>query len=109
MTQIANDQRGETMVSVGGQARVYRLTAQAMREFKALHSISVLKATQQFAEDPDEELLFSLLYVGCHASDPTYTREQFDGEATLEDLGAFATTLTARIGAAFGSGDAKNG
>lgn len=107
MTQIANEQRGETMVSVGGQDRVFRLTAQAMREFKTLHSISVLKATQSFGEEPDEELLFSLLYVGCHASDKALTREQFDETATLEDLGQFARTLTARITAAFG--DPKNG
>lgn len=99
---MSNEKRGVRLIAVGGEMKPYRLSAQACEEFKALTGISVFQLDRVLAEAPDDQALFSLMYVGLHAEDRTLTRAQFDEAVSLEELGAFVRDFGQTMQIAFG-------
>jgi len=103
---MVNEKRGESLVTIQGAARPFRLTAQACEEFRALTGMSIIKASSQMLED--EVLVCKLLYVGLRAGDPSIgTYAEFAADITLNDL--IAADTSAMLTTAFGADEGDGG
>jgi len=101
---MANTQRGESEIEVGGVKRLYRLTANACMTFKAMTGVSVLQAATALQEHPDETHLFALMYVGLKAADATLPAyADWADTVGMADLQQFTAAFGDVLGTAFGA------
>jgi len=106
---FANPERGEYLVIVGGEERLYRLTADACHAFKKATGKSVIQAAKSLADDMDEEILFRLLFAGLSGADSSLKYEAFSKDVTITDIMRFAGVAQIALGVAIGEPEGDEG